>query len=87
MHRAFVGDSQECGALIIVEITSDRDTSLEVVDERTGSFDAGVAILRVGLGMADFDGDSAERKTFAVCVQPKRHRRARSERRAEKIVR
>lgn len=87
MHGALVRDAEEGGALVVVEVAGDDDAALEVVDERSSSFYAGVAVLGVGLGVADLHCDAVERKSFAVGVEPERHRRACSERRAEEVVR
>ena len=87
MHGALVRDAEEGGALVVVEVAGDDDAALEVVDERTSSFDAGVAVLGVGLGVADLHCGPVERKSFAVGVEPERYRRACSERRAEDVVR
>ena len=93
MDRTFVGDLQQLGALGVGEIVAvDGDHTFEPVDHPRPArpwFVVGTlgAVARMHLSVGDLHRDPIERQPLAIRIHPQRHRRARTERSAEQVVR
>ena len=85
MYRALAGDLEELRALLIAQRTVEFDCKLDRIDPPFFGFAPG-AIVGVDPRVLKPSCDASERQTLPLGIHREGHRRARPQRRKQKIV-
>ena len=83
MHRAFVSDFQQLGALLFAQAAADANGANKLVNLGRSR---GESILRMDLVMRDIDADALKRPAFAARIHTDGHRSAGPEARGDKAI-